>query len=304
MLKAGLALGVVLLAAGCGGGGKAAAPKPSLFGYDRSAPLAFRDSGAVNHGYPVQVRDVSYASERGGRVSAYLVVPPGKGPFPAVLYLHGSGEDRTGLVVPAAWLAARGAVGLAIDSAFVKASGPEPADPVKRLEHERDLTAKTVVDLRRGVDLLASLPQVDKTRIGFVGYSGGSKIGAILAGVEPRIRAFDLMSGGAARVGTFVAAAPQNLRAPVRSVLGQIDPLRYVGRARPSALFFQDGLNDSVVPHAQLAALAAAGSEPKRVRWYRADHPLNAQAFRDQLAWLSRELGIHGPAVPGAKTGP
>ncbi len=304
MLRTGLVLGVVLLAAGCGGGGKSAARQPSLYGYDRTAPLGFRDRGTVNHGYPIQVRDVSYASPRGGRVTAYLVVPPGKGPFPAVLYLHGSGEDRTRLVVPAAWLAARGAIGLAIDSAFVHASGPEPTDPVKRLERERDLTAQTVVDLRRGIDVLASLPQVDAGRIGFVGYSGGAKIGAILAGVEPRIHAFDLMSGGAARVSTFVAAAPPSLRAPVRRVLGEVDPLRYVGRARPAALFFQDGLDDTVVPHAQLVALAAAGSRPKSVSWYRADHALDAQAFRDQLTWLSRELGINGPAVPGAATGP
>jgi len=303
MLRIGLVLGVALLAAGCGGG-KPAATQPALFRYDRSAPLGFRDRGQVNRGYPIQVRDVSYASPRGGRVTAYLVVPPGKGPFPAVIYLHGSGEDRTRLVVPAAWLAARGAVGLSIDSAFVHATGPEPADPVKRLERERDLTAETVLDLRRGVDVLASLPQVDAKRIGFVGYSGGAKIGAILAGVEPRIHAFDLMSGGSAPVESFVAAAPASLRAPVRSVLGSIDPLRFVGRARPAALFFQDGLNDTVVPHAQLVALAAAGSTPKRIRWYRADHSLDAQAFRDQLDWLSRELGIHGPTVPGSETGP
>ena len=303
MLRTGLALGLVMLAAGCGGS-NAVATRHSLFAYDRTAPLAFSDRGVVNHGYPIQVRDVSYASPRGGRVSAYLVVPPGKGPFPAVIYLHGSGEDRTGLVVPAAWLAARGAVGLAIDSAFVKATGPAPTDPVKRLERERDLTAQTVVDLRRGVDVLASLPQVDSKRIGFVGYSAGAKIGAILAGVEPRIHAFDLMSGGSAPVDAFVAAAPRSLRAPVRSTLGAVDPLRFVRRARPGALFFQDGLDDTVVPHAQLAALAAAGSEPKRIRWYRADHSLDAQAFRDQLAWLSRELGIVGPPVPGSKTGP
>ena len=304
MLRVALALSLLLLAAGCGGGSKAVAPHPSLFGYDRSAPLGFRDRGRVNRNYPIQVRDVSYASPRGGRVSAFLVEPPGKGPFPAVIYLHGSGEDRTRLVVPAAWLAARGAVALAIDSAFVRATGAAPADPVKRLERERDLTAQTVVDLRRAVDLLASLPQVDPTRIGFVGYSGGAKLGAILAGVEPRIHAFDLMSGGAAPLASFVAAAPQNLRAPVRSVLGSIDPLRFVRSAHPAALFFQDGLKDTVVPHAQLAALAAAGSSPKRIRWYRADHSLGPQAFRDQLAWLSRELGIHGPVVPGSETGP
>ena len=112
------------------------------------------------------------------------------------------------------------------------------------------------------------------------------------------------MSGGSAPLASFVAAAPPSLRAPVRRVLGEIDPLRYIRNARPAALFFQDGLRDTIVPHAQLAALAAAGSSPKRIRWYRADHPLDAQAFRDQLAWLSRELGVDGPVVPGARIGP
>ena len=84
-------------------------------------------------------------------------------------------------------------------------------------------------------------------------------------------------------------------------MLRSIDPLRFVTRSHAD-LFFQDGLNDTVVPHAQLAALAAAGNG--RVRWYRTDHELDAQAYRDQLDWLTHELGIHGPAVPGAKTGP
>ena len=275
-----------------------------MFGYDRSAPLRYEDHGQINRGYPVQVRDVSYASPPGGRVTAFLVVPPGKGPFPAVIYLHGAGEDRTRLAVPAAWLAARGAVGLVIDSAFARTKSSAPSDPLRSLEWGRDLTVQTVVDLRRGVDLLRSLPQVDQERIGFVGYSAGAKTGAILAGVDHRIRAYDLMSGGSPPVEAFAAVAPGGIRKDVRRVISQIDPLRFVRQAAPAALFFQDGLSDEVVPRAQLRALARAGSEPKRIRWYRAGHSLNAQAYRDQLAWLSGELGVRGPVVPGAATGP
>jgi dienelactone hydrolase len=297
-----------LAVAGCGDGGGSVKPKPpaqsSLFGYDRSAPLRFQDRGQINRGYPVQVRDVSYASPGGVRVTAFLVVPPGKGPFPGVLYLHGAGEDRTRLAVPAAWLAARGAVALVIDSAFVRTKSSAPSDPLASLKWGRDLTVQTVVDLRRGVDLLRSLPQVDPERIGFVGYSAGAKTGAILAGVEHRIRAYDLMSGGSPPPEAFAAAAPAGVRQDVLRVIDQIDPLRFVRQATPASLFFQNGLQDEVVPRAQLRALARAGSRPKRLRWYRAGHSLNAQAYRDQLAWLSRELGVRGPVVPGAATGP
>ena len=71
------------------------------------------DRGVVNHGYPIAVHDVSFTSS-GKRVDAMLVVPPGKGPFPAVVYLHGTGGDRTELLVPATWMAARGVVALTI----------------------------------------------------------------------------------------------------------------------------------------------------------------------------------------------
>jgi dienelactone hydrolase len=302
----GLTLAIAVLAlSGCGGGGGAKAPaQRSLFDYDHSAPLRFQDRGPINRGYPVQVRDVSYASPGGGRVTAFLVVPPGKGPFPGVLYLHGAGEDRTRLAVPAAWLAARGAVGLVIDSAFARTKSSAPSDPLASLKWGRDLTVQTIVDLRRGVDLLRSLPQVDPERIGFVGYSAGAKTGAILAGVEPRIRAFDLMSGGSPSVEEFAAAAPAGIRPDVRHVIGQIDPLRFVRQAPPASRFLQDGVLVEVVPRAQLRALARAGSRPKRIRWYRGGHSLNAHAYRDQLAWLSHELGVRGPVVRGAQTGP
>ena len=79
----------------------------SPFTYDASAPLHYVDRGVVNHGYPIAVHDVSFTSS-GKRVDAMLAVPPGKGPFPAVVYLHGTGGDRTELLVPATWMAARG----------------------------------------------------------------------------------------------------------------------------------------------------------------------------------------------------
>jgi predicted esterase len=195
-------------------------------------------------------------------------------------------------------------VGLSVDSAFVHSRSAVPADPLARLRKERDLTVQTILGLRRGVDLLQSLPQVDPKRIGFVGFSEGAKIGAILAGVDHRIRAFALMSAGSPTVASFVAGLPPGEATGITRVLRQIDPVRYLGHAAPSSVFFQDGSLDQLVPHAQLVRVAQAATGPKRLQWYAAGHTLNKAAFRDQLAWLSSELGIHGPAVPGAATGP
>lgn len=295
-----------LLAGGCGGGADRDAhahARAGLFDYDRSAPLGFRDRGRINHGYPIAVRDISYASPKGGRVPGYLIVPPGPGRHPAVIYMHGSGGTRLDFVVPGTWMAARGAVALTIASPAARSREAAVA-ATRSLERQRDLTVQNVVDLRRAVDLLRSLPEVDPNRIAYVGYSAGARTGAILAGVEHRIKAYDLLSGGASPPAEYARAAPQRLRARITRVLGSVDPLRYVRRAGPSTLFFQDGRRDRVVPQKALVALARAGSRPKQVRWYDTGHGLDAQAYRDQLRWLSRRLGLDGPVVPGAVTGP
>lgn len=301
-----LVFACALAAAGCAGESERAAaprpaPKPGLFDYDRSAPLALVDSGRVNSGSPIVVRDVSFAS-RGRRVNAFLVLPPGRGPYPAVVYAHGSGEDRLAFVGVAAWIVARGAVAITVDQP-ADPGGPQP-DALTALRRQRDRTARAVVDFRRAVDVLRSLPQVDGERIGFVGFSAGARLGAILAGVERRIDAFVLMSGGARPVGEYLRPVAAAQRAQAGELLSAVDPLRYVARAAPAALLFQNGRRDELVPQNALEELARAGSEPKEVRTYDAGHGLSVRAYRDQLDWLEQRLRIDGPRVPGALTGP
>src|SRR5260370_39184185 len=57
------------------------------FDYDQNTPLDVQEAW-VEHRGDISVHDISYASAKGGRVPAYLVVPSGKGPFAAVLWGH------------------------------------------------------------------------------------------------------------------------------------------------------------------------------------------------------------------------
>jgi dienelactone hydrolase len=255
--------------------------KPSTFDYDRSIPFRYVDRGVVNHGYPIKVHDVSFASARSGRVHAYLVVPPGKGPFPAVIWAHGSGVTRNDLLLQATWFAARGAIGFVPDDPFER----DPQLQFASDARQRAATVQQVIDLRRAVDLLRSRKDVAKARIGFAGLSFGAIQGAFLAGVEPRIRAFDLQSGRG------------------RSLGPGLDPRVWIRRSH-ARFFVQDGLHDQVVPRAQLQALARAAPQPKIVRWYDAPHGLDPRAVHDQLRWLASELGLDGPVVRGAVAGP
>jgi dienelactone hydrolase len=306
-----LAAGLVLALAGCGGDDSsknAAGPSAGdlgLYQYKADAPLGYRDLGKINHDYPIAIHDVSYASPRGGTVPAYLALPPGRGPFPAAIFLHGSGGNRGDLVPIAGWLAGGGAVALTIESADSRHGEPTNLLPgLAGLKRQRDLAVQTVVDLRRGVDLLQSLPQVDDDRIGFLGFSAGAKSGAVFAGVEPRLKAVVLVSGGAPSLDRALLGAPVNLRPAVRRLLAATDPSRYIGRSK-ATLLLQIGKEDEYVPQADLQRLADAAADPE-VRRYGAGHQLvtNVVAIRDALDFLSRELVIKGPPVKGALTGP
>jgi uncharacterized protein len=289
---------------GCGGDKKRDVPaRPaSPYHYDASAPLSVQDRGRANGTYPIAVRDVSYAVPR-GRVDAYLAVPKAKGKIPAVIYLHGAGEGRERFVLPATWAAGRRAVGMTLtlpSSAVAEASGLSPREALAR---QRRIFVDDVVAVRRAIDLLAARPEVDPSRIGLVGWSLGARVAAVTAGADPRLKAVVLMSGGASPVSTYVAQAPAQLRPQVKLVLTAIDPLRWIARTKAPVLL-EDGRQDEVVPRAALVALANAAPRGAVVKWYPTGHELNAQAYVDQLAFLSKKLPIDGPKIPGTQTGP
>jgi dienelactone hydrolase len=301
----GIAACLVFVATGCAGSSEQASPPPrGPFAYDSAQPLRFADRGRVNTHYPIAIHDVSYAAGR-DRIGAFLVLPPSGGKrLPAVIYVHGSGGDRKQLVVPATWLASRHAVGLVITAPSATATAPAGGSPKAELRRQARLEERDVIAVRRGIDLLRRRPDVDPSRIGYVGWSAGARTGAIVAGVEPRLRTVVLMSGGATPISSYAGRAPASLRPAIRRYLGAVDPLRYVPRATGSTLLLQDGRRDQIVPRSALDALAHAAPTGTTVRWYDADHGLNAKAYHDQLVWLARKLELSGSPVKGALTGP
>jgi dienelactone hydrolase len=249
-----------------------------LFSYDASVPLGWRDAGAVDTRDGITVRDVSFLAPKLGRVQAYLVVPAGGGPFPAVVWSPGSNGSRDYLVEDARALAKRGIAGLL----------PQPAGPVLScgaLGRERAMYVRNVVLVRRSLDALAALPQVDGKRLGAVGFSYGAMVTATTAGVEPRLKAVVLDSGRAhhsTAVTQFCGA-----RGAVVRALQAIDPARWIGKSRAHVLV-QNGRSDTLTPRAEALALAKAAHTT--VHWYAARHPLNERAFADRAAFLALEL--------------
>src|SRR5688572_4840310 len=85
--------------------------------YDAKAPLEVKES-RVETRAGVAVHDLTYASPMGGRVPAYLVAPPGKGPFAGVVYMHWGQGNRSEFLAEALLAARAGAASIMIDGSY------------------------------------------------------------------------------------------------------------------------------------------------------------------------------------------
>jgi hypothetical protein len=93
--------------------------------------------------------------------------------------------------------------------------------------------------------LLSAREDVDPARLAYIGYSYGAAMGGLLAGIEPRIKAFCLMVGDGGIVSHFTAAdgtllseldrLPDEKSQAWLELMNPIEPIRFVGRAAPAA---------------------------------------------------------------------
>jgi dipeptidyl aminopeptidase/acylaminoacyl peptidase len=277
-----------------------------LFAYDDSLPLRTRKGEPTRTG-GLTVRELTYVSPKGGRVSAVLAKPKGDGPLGGVILLHGLPSNRFGLARLGNQIARMGAVVLMIDAPWAREEAlgrPEGQITLTPLDREEQI--QLIVDLQRGVDLLLQ-EDADPARLGYLGVSYGGAMGGLFAGVERRLRTAVLVVGDGGLVSHFVAtddpslpflqASAQAQRAWIEA-MEPIEPIYFVRYAAPTALLFQSGTEDQLVPPAAALQYQQAGSEPKEIRWYAAGHGLNPEAECDQLEWLDHSLRLTGRPDP------
>jgi dienelactone hydrolase len=239
---------VAVALAGCGSSSESAEP----YSYAVDTPLRTHVGEPLNRaGQGVRIYDFSFRGANGAKVEAFLLRPEVSGRRPAAVFLHGSGGSRADMLVPAALLAKRGAVTLTI-------SMPSESPTYRPL----------VVDARRALDALASLPYVDRERLGVVGYSLGAQTAAIVAGVDRRPKAVAMLAGrGTERARQLVARAK-------------------------AKLLFVGATNDERVPEREVVALARAAPGKHEVRWFPSTHRLTVPAFDAAVVWEAGQLGL------------
>ncbi|GAB2533248.1 alpha/beta hydrolase family protein [Rufibacter soli] len=155
----------------------------------------------------VRVENLIYESRPNHHVTANLYVPEGKGPFPAVLLMNGhemTSKATESYQKTARLFAAHGFVVLSVDP-YSQGERVQLTDKAGKsltrgstTEHTllnagailvgSSLAAYMVWDNVRALDYLETRPEVDKTRFGAIGNSGGGTQTAYLVAYDDRIK--------------------------------------------------------------------------------------------------------------------
>ena len=265
---------------------------------------------------PTIVRQlVRYEGEPGIFVEGYLLIPKAavdsKAKCPAVLAMHPttnatiddiagiSGQDtkQFGLA-----LAQRGFI-VFCPRCFLWQDVNSLNEAVEKHRERHPKTtgmAKMLYDAVRGVDVLESLPQVDRTRIGAIGHSLGAKEALYLAAFDERIKAAAASEGGIGFRSTnwdaswYLGEAIRDPEFPLNhhQLLGLIAPRPFLilgGESGPGAA---DGDRSWPLINAALPVWNLYG-EPTRLGLlnHHEGHSVSEQSFERMAEWLTVYLG-------------
>jgi len=156
--------------------------------------------------YPYRAEDLTYRNASAGiQLAATLTIPAGKGPFPAVVLITGSGQqDRDEsllghkpFLVISDYLTRKGIAVLRSDDRGAGGSGGDFAAAT---------TADFATDVEAAVAYLKTRPEVDPHRIGLAGHSEGGVIAPMVAARNGDI-AFIVMLAGSGVPGDQIIVA-------------------------------------------------------------------------------------------------
>jgi len=149
----------------------------------------------LRKGYRIEL--LRYESMPGLLVTAHLYIPEGSGPFPVILNPHGHWEYKKSeplVQSRAISLALEGFASLVVDSPGVRWDYTDQNERFGIGEHDDfflnlgiSIQGVYAWDLMRGIDYLESRKEIDCTRIGITGASGGGTAALYTFAIDDRI---------------------------------------------------------------------------------------------------------------------
>jgi dienelactone hydrolase len=246
----------------------------------------------------VRLRRLRYAGGDSASVPAVLLQPAAvTDAGPAVVLQHGANTSKDDYYIqaPARRWAKQGWTVLAIDLAeHGERATTTPTDPLvrRRLIGKPAFVAQSLADLAAGVDLLTETPDVDPTRIAYVGFSLGGMLGTVFAARERRVRAAAIVIAGSfAHTRYWERGTTEEERARRRQAAEATDPVFFAGAITPRPFLMVNTTDDPVFPREAVETLFAAAREPKELRWRPGTHhQWGAGIYKDVFSFLQASL--------------
>lgn len=291
-----------------------------FYAYDRALPLNPQLKPLDANAQRTRFR-LDYDSVHDQRVSAIMAVPKRfSAPFPAILLVHGSGgnKDTSYIQLASEALTAQGFVTLSIDTQYHgDRSRPGRGGEIHMPDSYtmRDAWIQSVVDLRRAVDYLESRSDIDKSKIGYMGFSQGAMLGSVLGGVESRVAAFCLAvpGGGLAKIVENIDKYPfikahwpvtvtPDMLQRVEEIANVTDPVYFVGRILPRPLLIMVAEHDEIIPpEASKAVVEASHAAPDQVMHWQTGHILNLSVAFPIRDFFVKSFGKRTAVTAAAK---
>jgi dienelactone hydrolase len=226
-------------------------PSPQIPGIiiDPATPVTFRNTNAPSGAEHLAASWIEVDTFAGKKILAGVWQPAGPGPFPVLVYLHGTAglisydyqyaadvSQGGFIVVVGIWWGGRPAV---IEERFPAAQMPgliiSPEGP--------ELTGASLEAVRDVIPLLRvaqQLPGADPERVGVFGHSRGGTLALLVASKVPEVRA--VVASGA----IYTYAGNQWLAYPPRGRLPEIPPITLAGEMRVPLLMLHGTLDERV----------------------------------------------------------
>jgi eukaryotic-like serine/threonine-protein kinase len=259
-----------------------------MYAYDRSALNATTEAVADSSVDWTREKITFNAAYGGERMAAYLFLPRhAKPPFQTVVFFPSARVN---------FLSSSAALGDMSFFDYVIKSGRAVIYPIYKQLYERRAASPTLPgptlqrevvvdwskDVGRSIDYLESRPDIDKTRIAYLGVSQGSAYGVILAALESRFKAVVLLDGG-----YFQQTDP----------IAGVDQVDFAPRLSKPVLMV-NGRYDATFPYesAQAPLFRMLGTPPADKREVVFDTPHDVRLRRSDLVrevlnWYDRYLG-------------
>ncbi len=229
---------------------------------------------------PVETRHVE-----NNTVYAEFYLPKKPGPLPGVIVLDILAGDAKVTRLQSALLAQNGIAALFVQMPYYgerRPKGTRVRMLMPDVDHSLNSFRQAVLDVRRAAAWLESRPQIDAARLGIMGTSLGSFIGAVSAEMEPRFKRVALLLGGGGLIDAFyehpqattyrrVFETLGGSKDKLKAILAPVDPLTYAENLRDRKLLMIGARRDEVVPPRATEALWLAAGKPRLV-WYDCTH--------------------------------